>query len=129
MARPVDITQGAAPLARAALAAIAGLSVYGRKAQRKMQVPCVTVRKVGEDTIDYVDQRGVPSASILRLELRANSEAECDRLYDEIDAAMQATGRLLDRSLYYEGVETDSGSDASASALYRLTLQYRIAEI
>ena len=125
----IDLSAGAKAHARAALAGIAGLTVYGRKAQRQLQIPCVTIRVIAEETLEYVSQRGERTASVLRVELRANSEAECERLDEEIREAIAAGGRMLDRSLYYEGVETDSGSEASGSALYRSTSHYRISEI
>lgn len=128
-AAPIDMTVPAKEHARAALSAIEGLAVYGRRAKRKMEIPSATLRKVGEEGYDYLDDPGRPSVAVLRVELRAASDAECDRLAGEIDDALRAGGRMYDRSQYYEGVETDSGSESGGSALYRLTLQYRIAEI
>ena len=126
----IDLTVPAKDHVRECLRTLSGsgLSVYGRKATRKPTLPFVTIRKVGEDGFDYLDSPGIPSNSMIRVELRAATDKQCDEMADEIDDAIRSGGRLIDRSVYFEGVEADVTDASKPDALYRITVQYRISE-
>ena len=125
----IDLRRSGKSAVITALGEIRGLQVYGRKAARKPVPPFVLVRKVAEDNYDYMDrQRPSPAVSVLRIELRATSESEADRLGEEIEEAIANTGRLMGRDVYFEGVEPNVGGADEASALFRTTWQYRIME-
>lgn len=124
----IDLRKNAKDHAIEVLSAIPHLAVYGRKAARQIDYPCVVVRKLAEDGYDYLDNRGEPSASVLRLEIRAASDAECDRAAAAIDEALRDGGRLMDKTLYFEGIEPGVGGESQPDSVYRLTLQYRIME-
>ena len=126
----VDLTASAKQYAIAQLKTIPGLGqrVYARKAPRRPTIPFATVRKSGEDGFDYIDDPGRPSNSIVRVELRATTDEECDELAALIDDALRDGGRVLDRTMYFEGVESDVRDENSSDTTYRLIVQYRITE-
>ena len=125
----IDLTVDGKQYVRAALGAIAGLNVYGRKAIRNPVLPFVTVRKVAEEAFDYIDDPGRPAMSIIRVELRAGRDSECDSLSEQIDEAIRDGGRMFDRMVYFEGVETNTGSAEGTDNVYRVTVQYGILEV
>ena len=111
-----------------ALEAIPDLHVYDSKTPRNAQLPLAIVRKIGSENFEYFDDVGHEIASTLRVEIRARTRAQRDDLEEAVHAALLATERVIDRTLFYEGVDLETAGSGDSDVAYRTTFQYRMDE-
>ena len=109
-------------------AGLSGVTVFDSKTLPQTQLPTVLIRKIGNQDFNYLDGSRQSVESQLRVEIRAATLAERGRLEAEVHEILIATQRVMERTLFYEGVDPDLTGLEGSDVAYRATFQYRMRE-
>ena len=115
---------------RAVVDALSALEapVYDSKTPKRSTPPYIVVRKIGNESFDYLERPGKEVVSHLRVDIVATKLSERETLEAAVHEIVADTGRMLDRNLFYEGLDPDTAGLEDSDVAYRATFQYRMTE-